>query len=104
MTADAAGMVYVNVQTDPGKIAVIDTKALAVKSTWSLSGCANPTGLAFDAVHRRLFSVCENEVMAVTDSLSGKQVARVMIAEARTARRSTPISAWYSVRTGWTVH
>jgi DNA-binding beta-propeller fold protein YncE len=79
MAADPAGMVYVNIETDQGKLAVIDTKSLAVKATWPLQGCANPTGLALDAAHHRLFSTCANQVMAVTDSLSGKQVARVVI-------------------------
>jgi DNA-binding beta-propeller fold protein YncE len=79
MTADPAGTVYVNIKTDPGKLAALDAKSLAVKTTWPLPGCANPSGLALDAVHHRLFSVCANQVMAVTDSLSGKQVARVVI-------------------------
>ena len=79
MVTDAAGMVYVNIETDPGKLVAVDGKSLAVKATWPLPGCSNPTGLALDAVHHRLFSVCENQVMAVTDSVSGKQVARVVI-------------------------
>jgi DNA-binding beta-propeller fold protein YncE len=79
MAADPAGTVYVNIKTDPGKLAALDAKSLAVKTTWPLPGCANPSGLALDAVHHRLFSVCANQVMAVTDSLSGKQVARVVI-------------------------
>ena len=79
MTSDPAGLVYVNIESDAGKLAVIDTKSLAVKATWPLPGCANPTGLALDAVHHRLFSVCANQVMAVTDSSSGKQVAKVVI-------------------------
>jgi DNA-binding beta-propeller fold protein YncE len=79
MATDAAGTVYVNIETDPGKLVAVDGKSLAVKATWPLPGCSNPTGLALDAVHRRLFSVCENQVMAVTDSASGKQAARVVI-------------------------
>jgi YVTN family beta-propeller protein len=79
MATDAAGMVYVNIETEPGKIVAVDAKSLLVKATWPLAGCANPTGLALDAAHHRLFSVCENQVMAVTDSVSGKQVARVVI-------------------------
>ncbi|MEP6883652.1 MAG: YncE family protein [Gammaproteobacteria bacterium] len=79
MTSDPTGMVYVNIEADQGKLAVIDTKSLTVKATWPLPGCANPTGLALDAVHHRLFSACANQVMAVTDSLSGRQVARVVI-------------------------
>ena len=79
MATDTAGTVYVNIETDPGKLVAVDGKSLAVKATWPLPGCANPTGLALDAVHHRLFSVCANQVMAVTDALSGKQVARVVI-------------------------
>ena len=79
MVTDAAGTVYVNIETNPGKLVAVDGKSLAVKATWPLPGCAKPTGLALDAVHHRLFSVCENQVMAVTDALSGKQVARVVI-------------------------
>jgi DNA-binding beta-propeller fold protein YncE len=79
MAADAAGMVYVNIETDAGKLAVVDAKSLTVKAAWPLPGCQNPTGLALDVSHHRLFSVCANQVMAVTDSLSGRQVARVVI-------------------------
>jgi DNA-binding beta-propeller fold protein YncE len=79
MAVDAAGTVYVNIETDPGKLVAIDGKSLAVKATWPLPGCSNPTGLALDSAHHRLFSVCANQVMAVTDALSGKQVARVVI-------------------------
>ena len=79
MVADGAGTVYVNIETQSGKLAAIDADTLALKATWPLTGCALPTGLAMDPVHRRLFSVCENQVMAVTDSVSGKQVARVVI-------------------------
>jgi len=78
MAADAAGMVYVNIETEAGKLAVVDAKSLSVKA-WPLPGCQNTTGLALDAGHHRLFSVCANQVMAVTDSLSGRQVARVII-------------------------
>ena len=79
MATDTAGTVYVNIETDPGKLVAVDGKSLAVKATWPLPGCANPTGLALDAINHRLFSVCANQVMAVTDALSGKQVARVVI-------------------------
>jgi YVTN family beta-propeller protein len=79
MTTDAAGMVYVNIETSSGKLVEVDAKSLAVKATWALPDCSNPSGLALDAAHHRLFSVCENQVMAVTDSVSGKQIAKVVI-------------------------
>jgi YVTN family beta-propeller protein len=79
MAADGAGMVYVNIKTDPGKLVAVDAKTLTVKGNWPLPGCSKPTGLALDSVHHRLFSVCENQIMAVTDSVSGRQIARVVI-------------------------
>ena len=40
-----------------------------------------PSGLALDNARHRLFSVCDNRVMAVTDALTGKQVATVAIGD-----------------------
>lgn len=79
--SDAAGRVYVNIESEPGQLVVIDGKVPALKSTWPLAGCNSPTGLAIDEAHHRLFSVCDDKVMAVTDALSGKKVARVTIGE-----------------------
>jgi DNA-binding beta-propeller fold protein YncE len=79
MATDGTGMVYVNIENDPGRIVAVDAKTLAVKGNWPLPGCSKPTGLALDAAHHRLFSVCENQVMAVTDSVSGRQIARITI-------------------------
>jgi DNA-binding beta-propeller fold protein YncE len=79
MAADDAGSVFVNIETESGRLVQIDAKSLKVKAVWPLPGCSNPTGLAIDRAHHRLFSVCENQVMAVTDSISGKQVAQMAI-------------------------
>jgi YVTN family beta-propeller protein len=79
MVTDGGGTVFVNIEGEPGKLVAIDAKTLKIKATWGLPGCANPTGLAIDTAHHRLFSVCDGEIMAVTDSLSGKQIARVAI-------------------------
>lgn len=78
---DGHGRIFVNIESDPGQMVVIDGKTMAVKSTWPLPGCNSPSGLAFDAAHNRLFSVCDGKVMAVTDSATGKQVALVPIGE-----------------------
>ncbi|HEY2145109.1 MAG TPA: hypothetical protein VGH12_03490 [Steroidobacteraceae bacterium] len=78
---DGQGQIFVNIETDPGQLTVIDSRKLAVKATWPLPGCDSQSGLAIDPKHHRLFSVCDGKVMAVTDSSSGKQVARVPIGE-----------------------
>jgi YVTN family beta-propeller protein len=75
---DGAGRVFVNIEDKAG-IAVIDAHRDRLLAHWPLGGCEEPTGLAIDTAHARLFSVCANKVMAVTDSASGKAVARVAI-------------------------
>jgi DNA-binding beta-propeller fold protein YncE len=75
------GEIYVNIESDPGQLVVIDSRALTVKATWPLPGCATPSGLAIDRSQHRLFSVCDGEVMAVTDATNGKQVAKIKIGQ-----------------------
>ena len=78
---DGAGRIYVNIESDPGQMIVIDSRTFTVKAKWPLPGCSSPSGLAIDRTHHRLFSVCDGNVMAVTDATSGAQVARVPIGE-----------------------
>jgi YVTN family beta-propeller protein len=78
---DRAGHIYVNIESERGQMAVIDSRALSVTHVWPLPGCASPSGLAIDRTHHRLFSVCDGKVMAVTDANTGKQIARVAIGE-----------------------
>jgi YVTN family beta-propeller protein len=79
MSTDDAGHVYVNINTAPGRLVLIDAKTLKVKAKWLLKECAGPTAMAIDIVNHRLFSVCANQVMAVTDAISGKAVAQIVI-------------------------
>ena len=76
---DGAGQIFVNIESVPGRMAVIDTQSMGLKASWPLPGCDSPTGLAIDRVHHRLFSVCDAKVMVVTDAQSGKQVATIPI-------------------------
>jgi len=55
-------------RTEAGKLVAIDAKSLKIKATWPLPGCANPSGLALDARTIACFSVCEGQVMTVTES------------------------------------
>jgi len=72
------GEVYVNLE-DKNSLAVIDAKAMQVTKTWPITGCDEPSGLALDAKHKRLFAVCANKVMAVIDSAKGNVVATLPI-------------------------
>jgi YVTN family beta-propeller protein len=76
---DHAGHIYVNIESDPGQMVVIDSRKLTVQSTWPLPGCNSPSGLAIDRAHHRLFSVCDGNIMAVTNADTGAQVAQVPI-------------------------
>jgi DNA-binding beta-propeller fold protein YncE len=76
--SDGAGRIFVNIE-DKGLIAVIDVAKGSVQSTWSLAPCAEPTGIALDAARHRLFSVCHNELLIVTDSVTGARVAELPI-------------------------
>jgi YVTN family beta-propeller protein len=77
-TSDGQGNVYVNIE-DKGELAHIDIKSGKVLHTWSLAPCEGPTGLALDSANKRLFSVCANGWMIVTDASDGHQVAKIAI-------------------------
>lgn len=78
---DGAGLIFVNIESAQGQMVVIDAGTLSVKATWPLPGCESPSGLAIDRDHHRLFSVCDNKTMVITDAASGRQVARLPIGE-----------------------
>lgn len=77
---DGKGAVFVNIE-DKNSIVKLDAKAKSVLATWPLVGCESPSGLAFDVTGQRLFSVCDEGKMAVTDSVSGKVVATPAIGD-----------------------
>jgi len=87
--SDGKGKVFVNIE-DKGEIAVIDVKSNTVTASWPLKGCEEPSALAFDIEHNRLFSGCGNKVMAVTDAVSGKVVTLVPIGSGVDAGRFNP--------------
>jgi len=78
--SDGHGHVFVNLE-DKNQVAAIDTKTNSVTQTWSLGSCEEPSGLAMDVAHARLFSVCSNKQMAVLDAKDGKIVATVPIGD-----------------------
>ena len=78
--SDEQGHIYVNIE-DKGQIAQIDARAQKVLATWSLDTCEGPTGLAIDVARHRLFSVCANHQMAITDAVDGHHVATLPIGD-----------------------
>jgi YVTN family beta-propeller protein len=75
---DDNGRIFVNIE-DTAQILAIDSLTARAIATWKLPNCEEPTGLALDRAHRRLFSVCRNAVLAVTDADTGKPVAMLPI-------------------------
>ena len=76
--ADGKGAIFVNIE-DTAEIAQLDAKKLSVTRRYSLAPCEEPSGLAIDAAKRRLFSVCGNKLMAISDPDAGKVLATVPI-------------------------
>jgi YVTN family beta-propeller protein len=73
---DERGNLWVNLE-DVSKLVRVDLKAAKVAAVWTLAPCEAPSGLAFDKASRRVFSVCGNRWMVVTDADDGHQVARL---------------------------
>lgn len=76
--SDGKGKMFVNIE-DRSLIVAFDPRALAITAQWPIAPCEEPSGLALDSKHRRLFSVGGNNLMAVVDADSGKLVATVPI-------------------------
>jgi YVTN family beta-propeller protein len=74
----AAGRIYCNIE-DKSEVAVIDTSTHQVVARWPLAPGEEPSGIALDAGHHRLFAGCHNQLMVMLDTESGKVVGSVPI-------------------------
>jgi YVTN family beta-propeller protein len=74
------GLVYVNIE-NKNEIVVINSKTLTVENNWNISPGDEPTGLAIDNKTHRLFSVCGNKLLVVTDAITGKVVTTLPIGD-----------------------
>jgi DNA-binding beta-propeller fold protein YncE len=72
------GRVFVNLED---KSSVVEFNALTLKviHTWPLAPGNEPTGIAMDQKHHRIFSACHNNLMMILDSDSGKIIGQVPI-------------------------
>lgn len=78
-TADSkAGRVFVNIE-DKDEVVAIDTKTHQITNTWPIAPGESASGMAIDTAHHRLFLGCENHLMLMLDSTTGKVVASVPI-------------------------
>lgn len=76
--SDGMGNIYVNTK-DTSEILKIDANTLKIQARWPLAPCKSPSGLAFDPQTRKLFSACDNNLMAVVDADSGKVIETAKI-------------------------
>jgi YVTN family beta-propeller protein len=75
---EAAGRIYCNIE-DKSEVAVIDTLKHEVIAHWPVAPGEEPSGIALDARHHRLFAGCHNKMMVMLDTKTGKVMANVPI-------------------------
>ena len=75
-----SGRVFDNLE-DKSEVAVIDTKTHQVVNRWPIAPGESASGIAIDVKHHRLFLGCDNQLMVMMDSTSGKVLATVPIGE-----------------------
>jgi DNA-binding beta-propeller fold protein YncE len=76
--SDDKGHIFVNLE-DKSEIVEFDARTLKILKRFSLAPGEEPTGLAFDAKQRRLFSTCANRKLVISDADSGKVLQTLAI-------------------------
>ena len=77
---DDKGNIYVNI-SDLGMVCRINTSKMKVENKWRLREGKGPTGIAIDKENNRLFSVCANKLLMVSDGETGKIIAALPVGE-----------------------
>jgi DNA-binding beta-propeller fold protein YncE len=78
--ADEHGKIFVNLE-DKSAVVEFDARKLELDATWPLAPGEEPTGIAMDRKHHRLFVACGNKLMAVVNADSGKLVTTFPIGD-----------------------
>ena len=78
--SDEKGKIFVNLE-DKSQVVEFDAKKLAIDATWSLAPGTEPTGIAMDRAHRRLFVGCANKLMVVMNADNGTIVTTLAIGQ-----------------------
>ena len=87
--ADGKGSIFVNIE-DKSELVQFDAQKLTETHRWPLAPCKSPSGLSMDLKSRRLFSVCDEKVMAVVNADTGKVVATPEICQGPDASAFDP--------------
>ncbi len=75
---DGAGKMWVNIENS-SEVVELDVAKPAVTRRASLAPCEDPSGIAIDVKNKKLFSVCANKMMAVTDIATLKVIATAAV-------------------------
>lgn len=76
--ADGRGRVFVNLE-DQAAVVSLDTRGLAVDRRFPLAGCQQPSSMAMDSRHDRLFIGCGNRTMTVLNTATGQVITTLPI-------------------------
>ena len=74
---DGNGLAYFNVE-DTAEVAVLDIRKATIVRRYSIAPCDSPTGLDADP-QGRLYSVCDNGLMVVSDPTRAKVIGQAAI-------------------------
>src|SRR5579862_2882434 len=72
---DGKGHLYANIE-DKNEIVEVNAKDALVAKRYSIAPCDSPSGMTIDP-KGRLYSVCENKLMVISDPAAGKVLATV---------------------------
>jgi DNA-binding beta-propeller fold protein YncE len=78
--ADGQGGGFVNIE-DKSEVVSFDARQLTIRGRWPVAGCEEPSALAIDREHHRLFTGCANQRMMVLDDQSGRVVTSAPIGD-----------------------
>jgi YVTN family beta-propeller protein len=78
--ADGKGNIYDNIE-DKSEIVHIDARSRKIVATWPVAPGESPSGLAIDRANGILFSVCDNQKMAIVSTKTGKVIATPTIGD-----------------------
>ena len=91
--ADGKGMVYDNIE-DKKEVVAIDSHTLTIKSRWPVAPAGQPTALAMDREHRRLFVAGRNpQKLVILDADNGKVIQSFPISAGADANVYEPETA-----------
>jgi DNA-binding beta-propeller fold protein YncE len=76
--ADGQGRVFINV-ADQREIVRLDMRTAKIGARWQIPSCNSPHGISMDYKSKRLFVSCENSLLLVVSSSTGRVLSSIPI-------------------------